>query len=533
MMTAVQPRSREEVDFVKAFAAAINHATAVVAADPQKVFPAGTIAERVRQAYKRFRPGEQHAIQQRAKERLSGSSTIRREYFGVWADRGADAWSHAEPGLDADLQQQLKQSVFARLDSQRGEIAESLAPCAAAEFHGAASIKSKTTLEVGYFVGDAAASWKELTITAPTSIDLRWATTATGAERGVWQLFRSLSGQQEVLLGTGHAGAAPGGIFSINLAQFLSPSVPYVPRVYRIRVTPSTAPKGRLVPKAVGPPSNDVIITYSSTITPPVTFEIFEIYHHASFVLESIYMVEDQNGSGSEQFHVAGLVQESLPASSGQPGAQSKFGPFFAELDPDGPRSKDLSQSATFFMNKPSDPEWPRSYTTIISVLEEDDGGSLSEWQSSVWDIANEMASGAVGQAIKDYLQDHFKEYIGDNLGQIIHDGGEFAQMLINLIASTVGAFIGMVVAAAALVISDIVSGMSDDYYGTEAFVLVLPTNITDWVDTLPGALVPGGYRLDTEVLEFRGYTSWPEATAFDGVVDVYFHWEFGDKGMS
>jgi hypothetical protein len=30
--------------------------------------------------------------------------------------------------------------------------------------------------------------------------------------------------------------------------------------------------------------------------------------------------------------------------------------------------------------------------------------------------------------------------------------------------------------------------------------------------------------------MEFRGYTSWPEATVFDGKVWVYFHWEFFDK---
>ena len=50
----------------------------------------------------------------------------------------------------------------------------------------------------------------------------------------------------------------------------------------------------------------------------------------------------------------------------------------------------------------------------------------------------------------------------------------------LNIATVIIGGIIGMVVMAAALVISDIISGMSDDYYGTEAFVFVLPTNITD-----------------------------------------------------
>jgi hypothetical protein len=107
------------------------------------------------------------------------------------------------------------------------------------------------------------------------------------------------------------------------------------------------------------------------------------------------------------------------------------------------------------------------------------------------------------------------------------------AQYLVSLITSTIGAIIGMVVAAAALVIADIVSGMSDDYYGTEAFVFVLPTNITDYVHTLPGQPMAGGFKLDIESLEFRGYTSWPEAAQFDGVVDVFFHWELTNKEQS
>ena len=540
----VKPYSREEKEFIKAFASALSHATAVVAANPETSVAAGSIADHVRASYLRFRPDQHSVIQQRARERLSGSPEQRARYFGTYSQLGSEAWSHAEPGLGSKLKQQLRHAVAARLDAQRQDIATMLGVGPGANFLGTQFLPSKTTLKIGYFGGDAANSWTALTINSPASYDFLWETNASDAERGVWQLFRvGQSGKQEILLGSGIAGNAPGGIFTINLANYLASTPPAVPAVYRIRVIPGTKPKvvqgsspnqtGKVPGKAVGPPSNDVVITYSSIVTPGVEFQIFEIYQTATFMLESIYMVEDQNGPGTEEFHVAGFVQETFPTSSAELGQQKKFGPVYAELDIDGPRSKSLLQSEDFFLSNPSEPEWPRVYSVVISVLEEDDGGSLNDWESSLWTVADGLASGEVGQAIRDYLEENFKEYIGDNIGNLIHESAEFAQLLVELIASIESAIIGMVIAAAALVISDIISGMSDDYYGTEVFVLALPTNVTDYIDSLPGQPTAEGFQLDTESLEFKGYTSWPEASAFDGIVDVFFHWEFSNKGQS
>ena len=540
-ITSAKPRSREERDFIKAFANALSHATAVVAANPEMSVPAGSIAHHIREAYSRFRPNQRPAIQERAKARLSGSSGQRRRYFGAYADLGAQAWSHATTGLSTELKQQLRRAVRARLDAQHDEIAGRLGVAAATNpnlYHGPFP-SSKTTLEVGYFQGDAQNAWTSLTINSPVSIDLLWKTNIAGAERGVWQLFYSGNGP-EMLLGSGIAGKAPGGIFSINLGNYLPSQPPYSPAVYRIRVTPGTNPKtefgaaeGEVIQipgKAVGPPSNDVIITYSAVVTPIVDFQIFEVYKTATFMLESIHMVEDQSGPGTEEFHVAGFVQESFPASSTETGEQKKFGPFYAEIDPDGSRTKDLPHAADFYLSGPSTPEWPRAFSAVISVLEEDDGGSLNEWESTIWTVADAAASGELGQAIRDYIEEKFKDFIGDNIGQLINAGGQMAQELVSLASSIIGGIIGMVVMAAALVIADIISGMSDDYYGTEAFVFVLPSNITDYVHTLPGQPMAGGFKLDTESLEFRGYTSWPEAAQFDGVVEVFFHWELTNK---
>ncbi len=455
--------------------------------------------------------------------------------------------------MDPELKQQLRDAVRARLDTQRDVIAERLSVGVAAEFLEKVIPDYTTTLETGYFVGDAQAAWTTATISAPVKIDLRWLTTNPAAERGVWQLFRAVkygSTVVELLLASGKAGDAPGNVFKIDLSRYL-PAKPSssIPAVYRIRVTPGTKPKlfqgpgpGQPVTlpipgKAVGPPSNDVVITYSAVVTPPVEISIFEIYQRAWFELDSIRMVEDQVGGGAEEFHVAGFVQETFPMSSSQVGAQQTFGPYYAKIDPDGPRTKTMAFDGDFYLNKPNAPEWPRAYTVVISILEEDDGGAVNEWQSSVWTIAQDAASGEVSQVIKEYLEEKFKDYIGENIGQLIQAGGQVAQTIATIIGEVIGGIVGLIVAAATIVITDIISGMSDDYYGTEVYVLVLPTNITNYIHTLPGTGSDDTgyqtYKLDDEVLGFAGYSSWPEATAWDGYVEVRFHWEFTNLAQS
>jgi hypothetical protein len=540
-MIAAKPICREEGEFIKAFANVLNHATAVIAANPEKSFPAGGIAERIREAYSGFRPDQRDAIQRRARARLSGSIEQRRRDFGPYADRGAEVWSHDEPRLDVEMRRQLKQAVWARLDTQRDEINEFLTVSVAAKPLGGKKPAIRTWVEVGFFTGDVLGSWKKQTINYPIEIQLRWETKEIGAERGVWQLLRAgQSGQQELVLASGHAGDAPGGIFSIDLAKYLPSQPPAVPASYLIRVTPGTKPKtssakgeiGVAIPgKAVGSPSDPVVITYSSFFTPPVTFQIFDIYRRAEFHLESIHMVEDQVGPGSEEFHTAGFVQMSFPASSTQAGAQQRFGPFYAVLDPSGPRTKDFGWEAYFYLNNPDTHDWPVAFTLVVSVLEEDDGGSLSGWQSSLWTVADQMVNSEIGQDIRDYLEKNFKEYIGDNLVQIVEAGGEIAEYLGALISSTMAGIVGMVIAAVTLVLSDIISGMKDDYYGTEAFVFVLPTNITDLVHSLPGKITSdGGFELERETIELKGYSSWPDAAAFDGIVDITFHWKLTNR---
>ena len=132
-----------------------------------------------------------------------------------------------------------------------------------------------------------------------------------------------------------------------------------------------------------------------------MTFDIFEIYQTAWFVLESLEMVVDQDGSGTEEFHVAGFVQETFGTSSALSGEQKKFGPFYAPIDPNGPHTKGLALALPFYLSPPGTPEWPRIFTVVISVLEEDDGGTINDWQSNLWTVAQAAASGDIAQNLR------------------------------------------------------------------------------------------------------------------------------------
>lgn len=534
-LSRARPFCREEEDFVRAFAAMLNHATVAIAADPETPHREGSVAERVRKAYSgAFSAEQQQAIRRRAETLLSAPVEVRRGYFGAYAEAGIEA--HAGPGLSAELKAQLPGAVQARLDAQRGKIAGVLSDHAAIKPSTAGPSTSKTWVEVGHF-GDVWDSWHDLTINSPSSLDFHWGTNAPGAERGVWQLVRA--GQQELQLASGKAGDAPGGFFSIDLAQYLPQQPPNAPAQYLVRVTPGTKPKwqpsddasgpGLMIPgKAVGPQSDPVVITYSSVTAPQIYLNIFDVYKTAVFTLESIHMIQESEESGTEEFHIAGFVQETLPTSSDHFGDQKTFAKY-TTLNPDGPTWQDLSSSVEFYLGSPLTPDWPRAYTAVISILEEDDGGTLGSWQASIATLAQDLASGDIADAVRDYLDENFEDYM-DDINQLVNAGAEVAQLVASIVGSTTAAIGGMVIAAAALIISAVIASLPDDYYGTEAYVLVLPSNSWDYVHSLPGQITSyGGWQLDSETIEFKGQASWPDAAAWDGMVGITVHWTLRD----
>jgi hypothetical protein len=102
-LAAAKPTSPEELEFVRRFANALTHATAMAAADPETPLPSESLAERARVAYVSFRPDEQNLIRERARLRLSAPLEERRRYFGDYADWTPDTARALDDAVRAQL----------------------------------------------------------------------------------------------------------------------------------------------------------------------------------------------------------------------------------------------------------------------------------------------------------------------------------------------------------------------------------------------------------------------------------------------
>jgi hypothetical protein len=479
----------------------------------------------------------------RAKERLSGSSRDRKFWFGDYGERTADDWATSRGGLPPELSEPLRAAVRGHLASLDDLIAEQVSIYAGT--HYADVLQPTTTLKTGHFGGDIIVEWEEVTIQKPEKLDFRWQTDAASAERGVWELVRKGDfGAKDVHIAYGLAGDAPGQVFTIDFAKYLPPSPGVLGSRYVVRVTPGTAPhfvtsssdshagKAKKPGKAVGPPSNDVKVIYSPVGPPPTEFEFVDCYTHLQFLLGSLKLVKDQVGAGSEEFYVAGFVHETLGGTQAMDGGHENHGPFYRVLDPDGPTKASLNSSTLFTLSPPSTDIWPLIYTTMFSILEVDGGSSLGEWQSAVWEIADLLISPQVGDFVNEYLQEHYSEYL-DDLGQAVQSSAQLAQFIASLIGEAIAGIAGLVIVAAAFVIGGIIAGSTDDYYGTEFRVLVVPSPAVDIVHMLPGSVdADGDYVLDPVKVNFYGATSYPEAASWDGKVQVDWAWTFYGKEL-
>ena len=534
--------SAAEQEFVRAFAQMMSHAAATVAADPRARYPTGSIAERVQSQFAKLQHGTDPLVQQRASALLSDTVEKRKRRFGAFHDR-RDYWKTAPAGLDPEMKRLLKRAVYGRLDAHRREIEAELKVLAATKQRrrgGHSLVATKTWLEVGSFSGDVELSSRKETIFKPEKLNFRWRTEEPDAEQGVWELYRLTNSKQELAIASGYAGKAPMSTFEIDFSKYLPAKPPSTPSQYRVRVTPGTSAKiiptavqgqFRKVPsKAVGMPSVPVIITYSATGQPSVQFDsIVDIYRSLRFLLESIYLIQDQTGPGAEEFHVQGFVQESFRTASDQVGEQSWSVGGYAKLaldDDEIPDHAFIGGNYMFDLNKPGTAEWPRAYTVVLSVLEEDSGDSVGKWQQNMSLAAKSLLSDDFEQIVGDYLEEYFQEYVGDAADLAI----QHAPQLANLVGSIFGFVGGVIGAAVGIVLAGIISGMGDDYYGVEVFVLVLDSNLVEYIHDRPGKVTSSGYMLSTPALVFQGSTSYPEAASWDGEVKLTFSLEFSDR---
>ena len=556
-----RPKTAAEREFVAAYAKEIESATVRVVSQPSQRFARGTLEAHIRAAFLKVDAPTRAAMQQRAQAMVAKRSVERRRVPrgpvrprsgpvvrrpGVRPPRARrPAVRSTASGLSADLKAKLRRAVSARLDALLGDLpsvgqagSSSAAPQPSSPIPSLP--ESKTWVEVGHFSKEiVTAGRREITIHHPAKLEFRWWTEEAGAEQGRWELRGPPT--PAVVLASGIAGDAPKSTFKVDLRTILPKTPPTTPHVYTLSVVPWTKPSiskspgatprgGGVVKKPAeraGVRSAPVLITYVASHVPPQTFDFPKVYRTLSFHPDKLHMVDDQTGPGAEEFYLAGFIQEGLATG---PGQQRKFGPYLTVLHPDGPRWGDLNGHWDFHLNNPDQPQWPRFYSCVISILEEDCGDLMADWLSSVWSAAHAILSSEIYEIVKGYLEDFLKEHGEEALEEGIQWGSQAAQWIAMAASEASVTIVGMVVAAAAMVIAAIVAGAEDDYYGTEAFTLPLLSNDTKYVQGSPGKLLPNGrFRLNTEKLLFKGYAAYPSASAWDGVVEVLFHFEFED----
>jgi hypothetical protein len=537
----------EERAFAWWFAQALNHTAALVAANPDAPQIAGSLGDRVKRAFTGMEPDEQASFTRGARHWLSRSDEASRRLFGGPTPR-PDANSTQRMGLDPELTAKLERAVATQMERHNREIGPHIAHLAQLGLLKApVEGMIRTTLETGYFTGDIPASWTEVTLQTPDTIHCRWKTEESAAETGLWKLTRREPSGKEIVIAWGNAGKAPGGLFAVKLSDYLPAMPASAPSVYRLRVIPSTKPamKANLaattqheadqfqkIPgEVVGSPSNPVVITYATSEAPQL-LDILSVYRELRFQISKVVLVEDQFGSGPEEFHIAGFVQENQPLESSQPSVQHKFR-FDRTLVPGKYMTAWINyDKAPFWLSNPTTGSWPRAYTVVTSVIERDNGKLIAEWQAAIWHVAEELLREPMTTQIKEILSSAFAPYTGDDMKSAFEDVKVIADIVAKAISGALGTVLGVIIMVVGFFVTSILSGSGDDFYGSEVVVFVLPSNLSDYVTGLPGDAVPGGRELASQKMIFKGLTAWPESTFadYDGRLDVYFRWTFGKQ---
>lgn len=538
------PRARdllapEERRFADELGHALAHATAVAAADPDTPLPKGSLPERVRTAHAKFRPEKREERAKRARELLDAPEHERRRVFGR-----AAGWTPDDAKTsDESLRKLLKQAVHSHVEARRHQVEQFFA------LHGIgagmANWNPKATwVEVGHF-GDVEAVFTSVPITTPSKLSFRWRTEEPDAKFGSWVLSRRDPGGLK-FIAAGDAGQAPGWtVFTIDLRNYLPATPPAVPTRYEVRVIPRANPQERskshkAFPRspivrgvAVGHSSDPATIIYPSIAQPAVEIETYEVYRYLTVGLERIRLVEDQNGPGAEEFHVSGIVQQFLPSGSANTGRSERLSGY-AALSPSGPYSLPLNTGAFFRLTNPDTADWPQAFALVVSVLEEDDGGKMAEWQGEISTVAYEFLAGEVNDAVTEYLQDNFDEFVGEDWETVAAHASEAAQYITSLVSGSAAAgYIGAALLVAGMVVAEIAIGAKDDFYGMEVQTLVVDTNIKDHIDHW---FADGDF--DDHSVELRwgmtlyGAASFPDAAPYDGEIEItasYRFWKVED----
>lgn len=409
-------------------------------------------------------------------------------------------------------------------------------------------VPGATWVRTGFFNEIDQTQKTSTTINEPGFLRFIWGT-SLASDEGFWRLRRKVAANQFSLLATGIATQGKGGRFDIDLRPYLPTSPPLDSALYHLEVVA----RKKSPAQELGAWSAPVQITYGINQTPPTTFDIGDVYRKATLVLDKIVVVADQDGPGEEEYRVRGFVQElqrSCTPAAGEecpfskPLVQRRFGPFSRDLNPPGeapfgwrfdasmnPPLVKVNNSYEFPLGTGTNHlAAPRRFVLSISLIEEDAGSSIDDWDVAMGELSGVVADGSILGLDEDDLTEFLSDHAEDAI-RYVSDGVQVVAASVD--AGEAAPIVGTAVAAAAFILVPIFEDMADDYYGTGATYLTLASNKTAEIHKLAGGRVGTGaqrkYVLKPQTLRFKGPPASNSATSFDGVVDVEFHWEFSD----
>jgi hypothetical protein len=492
--------------------------------------------------------------------------------------RGRAARAVEPIDLDRALDGQVRRLVRRRLEAARPGLENSARDALRRAGGGRprAERVSRTQVDLRLASNEGLDTWRrEINMSSVEMLEFRWSSQEAEAARGYWELRGPVTpGSEGELIASGHLpdgmpGTAVGGYFAIPLREYLAPKPPQHAAVYHLRVLPvgrarrvavgvaagrrALTPVGpaseREAPEGVGAWSPPAIIRYGEEFETPITeftIENVSVYKRARFYLDWFQMVNDQSGPGDEEFHLSGFIIQHTPQGASVP---IRIGPSSFTLDEDDREKHRFGQQASFYLGTPNQTYWPRAFTAVISVMEEDDGGALADWQASMAEIAEEMMHDAAAAELTAFL-DEMRERIAEMQAEIAAEvAAEMAALISAIIAGVtreiISAWIAVVVAWIA---ANIRSGAVDDLYGVRVFGMCLGTNdVRRLADGTAGELFTNGlfargghfrgseqedgsFRLEMSELQLKGMGGALEGSPTSGVVNLGLHWEFDDR---
>ena len=239
-----------------------------------------------------------------------------------------------------------------------------------------------------------------------------------------------------------------------------------------------------------------------------------------------------QTGPGNEGFFIRGFVQEFSEWGANQ----HKFD-CDIELDPDVHLGKVQSigkQCGTFEIGSPGSPSMPGAYIAMLSVMEEDSGDAMVDWEIEIAKIASDVIHPEVIETVKQEIEKYrdlidaeleevLEDYENEVIDIAIHAAEILVEAIVHIVASaSTAVVVAAVVALAVAIITAVINDSEDDLYvlmhSSLFYTQPLTSNGLAEIHKLAGHKHPdGSYRLQPQSKVFYGIPGHNFAAAFDG----------------